>query len=60
MANKHDLLDKAEFTEDHVMEIAEAFMAPYYLTSAKTGDNVNMLFKSIASEMVMKFGMRRV
>lgn len=45
--NKVDLRDQAAFGEDQVKQAAEAFGAPFYYSSAKTGENVELLFRSL-------------
>ncbi|OGS63543.1 MAG: hypothetical protein A3K59_06355 [Euryarchaeota archaeon RBG_19FT_COMBO_69_17] len=50
--NKTDLKDQAAFGEDQVGQATEAFDAPYYLTSAKTGENVETVFHSLGSMIV--------
>ena len=47
LANKKDL-PNWEFGEDDVKKFAEKINAPYFLTSAKTGEFVNESFKMIA------------
>ncbi len=46
LANKSDLNDLA-FGIHAVRDLADKFDAPYYITSAKTGDNVEKAFHSI-------------
>ncbi|RMF02953.1 MAG: GTP-binding protein [Chloroflexi bacterium] len=46
-ANKSDLIDQQELTESEVEAAAQKMNIPYYLTSAKTGDEVEQLFKHI-------------
>jgi small GTP-binding protein len=47
LANKSDLYESSQITEEDVVELSEAHNAPYYLTSAKTGDNVYLAFESV-------------
>lgn len=56
LANKSDLKDQFKFTEAEFMEFAQKCVGPNdtplaYLTSAKTGDNVENAFISIAESM---------
>ena len=53
IANKKDLVDKHEFTEKGISDIATTYHAPYYVTSAKTGENVELAFK-VLGEMILK------
>ena len=50
--NKADLTDQAAFGEEQVKQATEAFDAPFYRTSAKTGDNVENVFRSLAGMIV--------
>jgi small GTP-binding protein len=47
--NKIDLEDRAAFGEPEVREAAAAFGAPYYFTSAKSGQNVEAAFRELGS-----------
>jgi len=44
-ANKRDLTDQQRLTQEQIEAIAASLDAPYHLTSAKTGDEVEMLFR---------------
>ncbi len=46
VANKSDLKYRAEFWKDEMNELSDAFEAPYFLTSAKTGENVTEVFRA--------------
>ncbi len=46
VANKSDLKYKAQFWKDEMKELSETFEAPYFLTSAKTGENVTEVFRT--------------
>ncbi|UCG68677.1 MAG: GTP-binding protein [Thermoplasmata archaeon] len=52
MANKSDLLDDAEFSEEELKEFAYRYDVPFYLTSAKTGINVDNAFYSLGRRMI--------
>jgi small GTP-binding protein len=52
LANKTDLKDKASITEEDLKELAGKFNAPYYFTSAKTGENVNSSFHRLGKMML--------
>ena len=43
-ANKRDLVDQRCITAAQIEDVANDLAAPYYLTSAKTGDQVEALF----------------
>lgn len=53
IANKSDLTDQIKFGEPAVKDIATAFNAPYFITSAKTGENVQMAF-NVMGRMILK------
>jgi small GTP-binding protein len=44
-ANKHDLADQRKLIRTPIEEVAAELGSDYYLTSAKTGDEVNSLFR---------------
>ncbi len=47
VANKNDLKYRAEFWKDELEELSGIFGYPYFLTSAKTGENVENVFRGI-------------
>jgi small GTP-binding protein len=53
--NKMDLKDQAAFGEEQVKQATEAFDAPYFYASAKTGENVENVFRSLG-ETISKGG----
>ncbi len=55
MANKMDLLNDAEFSENDVAKVSLEFGATFFVTSAKTGENVETAFASLAKS-AMKEG----
>lgn len=53
IGNKADLMDKAEFKFDDLKDFAARFGEPtVYLSSAKTGINVNLAFKTLADQIL--------
>ena len=46
-ANKCDLTEQQQLSEQQVEDFATALDAPYHLTSAKTGDEVDTLFRRL-------------
>ena len=48
LANKADLTDLREFGEKEILEMAKKYNTSGYLTSCKTGDNVETAFREIA------------
>lgn len=52
LANKVDLKEQMELTEDKLSEFAEKHNAQYLFTSAKTGENVEEAFVLMAKQIV--------
>ena len=52
-ANKRDLADQQQIFPPQVEAVAADLNAPYYLTSAKTGDEVEMLFRHLGRLLVV-------
>src|SRR2546427_9751837 len=52
LANKWDLRDRAEFGEAEIEQVTRAYGAPFSLTSAKTGENVEPSFTSLAERIL--------
>jgi GTPase SAR1 family protein len=46
-ANKSDLIDRQELTLEQVETFTSELALPYYITSAKTGDEVETLFRRL-------------
>lgn len=55
LANKKDLAAQAEVTPADVATTVTELGCPWFLTSAKTGENVEAAFRSLASEIVRKY-----
>ncbi len=55
MANKKDLVDQAAMTPFQVTEAAHRLDCPYYMTSAKTGENVEASFRELAELILHKY-----
>ncbi len=47
LANKADLHDQREVPQEDLETLSEAYDAPFYFTSAKTGDNCNLAFEDL-------------
>ena len=56
LANKCDMKEKAEFSEDDFAEECRKHDAPYLYTSAKTGENVEKAFRLLAKLVMEKHG----
>ncbi len=54
LANKVDLVKQQLVVEDDVRKVSEAHKSPYLFTSAKTGQNVEQGFASLASMVAAK------
>lgn len=54
LANKNDLADKQEFGVKELQYFAEAINAPFLLTSAKTGENVDCAFEILGRQIVKR------
>ncbi len=51
LANKFDLKDQGEFGESEIRQAARAYDSPSNFTSAKTGENVEAGFQSLAERI---------
>ena len=51
LANKVDLKEDVQVTEDDLVQAAKAYDSPFHFTSAKTGVNVEMAFQSLAERI---------
>ncbi len=47
LANKSDLRDQREVPQEDLETLSEAYDAPFYFTSAKTGDNCDLAFEDL-------------
>ena len=54
MGNKSDLKDQQKVTEEELQKMASKLNAIYFLTSAKTGENVEEAFLKLGNELVLK------
>jgi small GTP-binding protein len=52
VANKCDLTECQEFGPKELKEVASKYNSPYFLTSAKTGENVQDAFQTLAENIV--------
>lgn len=52
LANKSDLKAQMQFGSAEMASLAEKYHTKYYLTSAKTGDNVEKAFRELGIEMI--------
>jgi small GTP-binding protein len=52
LANKSDLIDSTEINEKELEEFVSQYEVPFYLTSAKSGENVNNAFNKLGVNML--------
>jgi len=52
LVNKSDLRDHAQFTADEAVEVAGRMDAPSFLSSAKTGENVENAFSTLGRKLI--------
>jgi len=55
LANKADLKKDAEFSPKELKGVANKIQAPYFSTSAKTGENVKEAFFGLGEKMIRKY-----
>ncbi|UCF07810.1 MAG: GTP-binding protein [Thermoplasmata archaeon] len=54
LANKSDLMNRAIFDEKELKEFASMYKVPFYLTSAKNGENVIKAFRVLGKRMIKR------
>jgi len=52
VANKSDLTDEVELHYDDIKRTAMYFDFPFFISSARTGENVNDIFRALAEEVI--------
>jgi len=52
LVNKSDIRQHAQFGSDEAGEVAEGIVAPFFMTSAKSGENVENAFSSLGRSLV--------
>jgi hypothetical protein len=52
MGNKIDLTSIASISKEDLGDVAKKYKSSFFLTSAKTGENVELAFSKIAKSMV--------
>ena len=52
VANKGDLTDQFEFGAKEIEKIASIYDSPYFITSAKTGENVENAFQALGEKII--------
>ena len=56
VGNKIDLIDQIEIEKSELEEISKIFHSKVFLTSAKTGENVELVFEDLGRQMLKKQG----
>jgi len=59
MANKIDLKERMEMGEEELVQATKAYDAPFYMTSAKTGENVEIAFQNLAERIAKERLLRK-
>ncbi len=59
LANKVDLNEQLQVTEDDMVQAAKAYDSPFHFTSAKTGANVELAFQSLAERIAKERYLRK-
>ena len=54
LANKSDLIERAEFNENDLKEFASVYKVPSYPTSAKCGETVQRAFEILGKRMIRR------
>ena len=52
VANKNDLLNSIQYGDAEMLDVSTAYHAQFFLTSAKTGVNVETIFKELGKMML--------
>src|SRR5712691_8911159 len=60
LANKIDLKDQIQISEDDMTQAARAYDSPFHFTSAKAGVNVETAFQSLAERVAKERYARKV
>ncbi len=52
LGNKSDLAHQSEIKSDNLEQLSQQLQAPWWFTSAKTGENVEIAFKTLAERLM--------
>ena len=56
LGNKNDLIDQLQFGDSELADVSTAYRAHFFVTSAKTGINVENAFKELGKKMLIEQG----
>jgi small GTP-binding protein len=57
VGNKNDLTDQIEIEKSDLEELSKLYHSQFFLTSAKTGENVELVFVNVGKQMLRKQGL---
>jgi len=52
VANKNDLVERIQFGDSEMLDVSSAYHSPFFITSAKTGINIEYAFKELGKLMI--------
>jgi small GTP-binding protein len=55
VGNKNDLLDSIQYGDSEMLDVSSAYHSQFFLTSAKTGINVEKAFKELGKVMLKEY-----
>jgi small GTP-binding protein len=55
VANKNDLIDIIQYGDAEMLDVSTAYHAPFFITSAKTGENVEKAFRELGKKMLSEY-----
>jgi small GTP-binding protein len=59
LGNKHDITDKVVLTQEEIQAMNKDFNFPFYYTSARTGENVEKAFQTLAELILVEYNKQR-
>jgi len=52
--NKKDLVDEAAYRAEDIQAVANRIVCPHLMTSAKTGENVEVVFRALGARVAQR------